>query len=278
MKKESHYPKFALGNQITKEQIDFFNERGFIHFENVFSNEEIQQALDGYQAMVDRLIKEETSMINGIPILFGLDENNKKMIHRMPFSSLHSKEIQQVATHPRLKPIAQILQQPNARFAENEKDGVVFNHYINSPNSNFKYMGWHTDSFRDVFYGGKVYPMLNVGIYLDDSSEKNGGLRIIPGTQNQKVISMLLRKTPFISNDTDKNEMLVSAKRGDVVIHHGSMWHRVAPAPKSTETIRRRVMYIPVVCDKYQPKHSKSKTPLYHLIKLPKVKKIKAKV
>lgn len=264
MKKPKAYPKFQLGDTLTKEQMDFFNRYGFIHFAKVFSEQEIQNALAGYNKMVERIIREGKEVINGIPITFGFDENQKKMIHRMPFTSQHCEEVRMIAANPRLKPLLQLLPFPNARMVENEKDGVVFNHYINSKKSNYKQMGWHTDSARDIFYGKKISPMLNVGIYLDDSSEKNGGLRIIPGTHKQKILSMLFRKAYFVNNDADKNEVLVSAQRGDVVIHHGHMWHRVAPSPHTNEIVRRRVMYIPAICDKYQPKNDNSKTPFYH--------------
>jgi ectoine hydroxylase-related dioxygenase (phytanoyl-CoA dioxygenase family) len=75
-----------------------------------------------------------------------------------------------------------------------KKDGLVFNHYINAQNSKFSQMGWHTDSPRDLFLGQKILPMLNVGIHLDDCPMSNGGLRVLPGTQNQSVLKLLFGK------------------------------------------------------------------------------------
>jgi ectoine hydroxylase-related dioxygenase (phytanoyl-CoA dioxygenase family) len=125
-------------------------------------------------------------------------------------------------------------------------------------------MGWHTDSMRDIFYGKKINPMLNVGLYLDDSSEFNGGLRILPGTHRQNLFSMLFKKAYFMNNEADKKEMLVQAKAGDVVVHDGRIWHRVALSPHVGAPSRRRVMYTPVIVGKYMPKHEESSTPLYH--------------
>jgi hypothetical protein len=67
---------------------------------------------------------------------------------------------------------------------------------------------------------------------FDDSSEVNGGLRVLPGTHKQGNISVhYSEKAYFLNNQNDKNEVLVRAKKGDLVIHDGRMWHRVAPSP-----------------------------------------------
>ena len=80
---------------------------------------------------------------------------------------------------PRLNLLLNLYDE-KARFGTHEKDGLVINHYVNSSESNFTQMGWHTDSVRDLFLGKKMYPMLNVGIHLDDQDPRNGGLRISP--------------------------------------------------------------------------------------------------
>ena len=152
---------------------------------------------------------------------------------------------------------------PGSRIGEDEKDGVVVNHYVNVPNSSYKQLGWHTDSARDIFYGKKVLPMLNVGLYFDASSADNGGLRILPCTHQQNFFSMLFHKAYFLSKREDAGELLVNAKKGDLVIHDGRMWHRVGQSPHFGEKSRRRVMYIPFITGEYHPKNEQSKTPIY---------------
>ena len=105
--------------------------------------------------------------------------------------------------------------------------------------------------------------MLNVGLYLDDSAEHNGGRRILPGTHKQNTFDLFFRKAYFLNNDEDENEVLVRAKKGDLVIHDGRMWHRVGQSPYYGERSRRRVMYIPFLVGDYQPKHAHSKVPFY---------------
>jgi phytanoyl-CoA hydroxylase len=257
-----NYPKFELGTTLTQEQIDFFHQFGFIHFENFITESSVQEIITSLESLQQKWIQDNVTQVNGIPIKYGFDENGNKIVQRFAFTNLFSNEISSLLKDERLQGLKTLLPE-GARIGENEKDGVVVNHYVNVTNSNYKQLGWHTDSARDIFYGQKVLPMLNVGLYLDDSSEENGGLRILPGTHNQKIHNLLFRKTYFFNNNADKNEVLVRAKKGDLVIHDGRMWHRVAQSPHFGEKSRRRVMYIPVIVGKYQPKDEKSRTPFY---------------
>jgi phytanoyl-CoA hydroxylase len=261
------YRKFHLGDKLTDEQVAFFNKYGFLHFDNVLSKDEVQAIIDSHTDAQQKLFAEGAKDINGVPLFTGIDEKGNKMIHRFPFFSLLSKPIHEFIASGRLKPLLKLLPGYNPRIAEDEKDGVVFNYYLNSPQSKFKQMGWHTDSIRDLFYDGKVLPMLNIGVYLDDSSSINGGLRLLPGTHNQKIFQLLFKKAYFLNKRKDKNEAIVIARAGDVVVHHGHLWHRVGTSPYVGEKSRRRVMYIPVVCGKLVTKNKESKTPLYHKLR-----------
>jgi ectoine hydroxylase-related dioxygenase (phytanoyl-CoA dioxygenase family) len=257
------YPKFTLGDKLTDEQKKFFDKNGFIHFRGVISQEMVNEIISSTEELQKNWITKGVKKINGVPIKFGHDENGKEIVHRFPFTSQYSEVVHQFVNSQSVQSLKVLLPE-GARIAENEKDGVIVNHYVNTSNSNFRQMGWHTDSMRDIFYGKKVMPMLNVGLYLDDSSGDKGGLRIIPGTHKQNIFSMLFKKAYFMNNEEDKNEMLVDAKAGDMVVHDGRIWHRVAMSPHTGAKSRRRVMYIPVILGKYMPKSDESTTPFYH--------------
>ncbi len=261
------YRKFHLGDKLTEDQVAFFNKYGFLHFQEVLSKAEVNAIIDSYYEAQNKLIAENAKDINGVPLFMGGDIDGSKIIHRFPFFSQHSKPMHEFIISGKLKPLLGLLKGFKARIAENEKDGVVFNHYVNTPYSKFKQMGWHTDSIRDLFYDGKVLPMLNIGVYLDDSSETNGGLRVLPGTHKQKLFQLLFKKAYFLNGKADKKEALVTAHAGDVVVHHGHLWHRVGQSPFTGEKSRRRVMYIPAICGKFIPKNKESKTKLYHKLR-----------
>ena len=264
----STYKKFAFQGSLTKEQTDFFQTHGFIHFERFASRETVAEIIQSTERVQQQWINSNVEKVNGIPIKYGQDENGQTIVQRFAFTNQYSEAVERFASNPALDAL-KVLLPSGARLGLNEKDGVVFNHYVNTEGSNFSNMGWHTDSARDIFYGTKVAPMLNIGFYLDDSTAAKGGLRVLPGTHKQSLWSLLFRKKYYLNNQADKKEVLVEAKAGDLVIHDGRIWHRVAPSPVKGAASRRRVMYIPMIVGKQQIKHAESKTPLYlHLLPL----------
>ena len=53
---------------------------------------------------------------------------------------------------------------------------------------------------------------------------------------------------------------------GDLTVHDGRLWHRVAVSTRTGQASLRRSMYVPSLSDPYEPKSEKSKTPLYHYL------------
>lgn len=256
------YPKFKLEEKLTPEQIEFYNENGFIHFEDFIKPETVETVIKASQQVERKWIDNKVEKVNGVPIKYGKDLNGETIVQRFAFTSQHSPVISELVNDPRLDTLLPLVGE-DARIGENEKDGVVFNHYINSEHSKFTQMGWHTDGLRDLFYGGKIKPMINVGIHLNNLKEENGGLRLIPGSHKQGIFDMLFRKKYFLDNRPDENEVAVIPKAGDLTIHDGRLWHRVAQSTLVGEVSRRRVIYVPIINGEYEPKNENSPTKFY---------------
>ncbi len=262
MKKwDSH---FQLGDTVTEEQLAFFDKHGVIVFRNFISKEKVAVYINELKRLESLWLEEQRDKVNGIPLKYGKDEHGNKTIQRLCFTSLYSDELHNLLEEPKLKALMSFLNPYEGRIAENEKDGLVINNYINTPNSTFTQMGWHTDSPRDLFLGQKIMPMLNVGIHLDECPFENGGLRVLPGTHKQNILKLLFGKKYFIDNTDDDREVGFDMHAGDLSVHDGRLWHRVKQSPKFGEESRRRVMYVPLVTGKYKPKDENSKTPFYH--------------
>lgn len=255
---------FELGNQLTKEQLDFFDKHGVIIFRNFIPKETVQLYLSELARIEKEWISENREKVNGIPVKFGKDMEGNKTIQRFCFTSQFSNPLHELLKDDRLKALIAFLHPYDGRIGENEKDGLVANNYLNTPNSSFTQMGWHTDSPRDLFLGQKIMPMLNVGIHLDTCLFENGGLRVIPGTHKQNMLKLLFGKKYFIDNNDDDKEIGFDINAGDLTVHDGRTWHRVKQSPLIGEPSRRRVMYIPIITGKYKPKDENSKTPFYH--------------
>ena len=257
------YQVFSLGTTLTTEQKDFFHKNGFIHFKNFVSKEVVGNMIRESERIQDEWIAEDRKLVNGTPIKYGKDVDGKTIVQRFAFLNQFGEIFQDFIGDPRLLALFELNGKMESRLGVNEKDGLVFNHYVNTEDSNYSQLAWHTDVLRDIFYGNKVMPMLNLGLHLDYSSPENGGLRLIPGTHNKGIGTLLFRKLYYLDYKEDKHEVGLTVEPGDLTIHDGRLWHRVAQSPLIGEESRRRVMYIPIICGKYEPRTKNSKPLLY---------------
>jgi len=255
--------KFTLGDSITDEQKRFLEYYGFVHFESVASDDEIQTILSELDRIEAEWIGEKRRFVYGIPLFWGRDGRGQKFLQRFAFTSRFSSTISCFVSDSRFEPVRKLIGE-DARVGEKEKDGVVVNRYLNVRQSAYKRLGWHTDGLRDLFYGRMPLQMLNVGLHLDRCTAEDGALRLIPSTHNQGLRDMLCRKLYFVSHDEDPNEIIVETQAGDLTIHDGRLWHRVAPSTKAAGATLRRTMFVPYLTGPYEPKTESARTPAYH--------------
>jgi phytanoyl-CoA hydroxylase len=255
--------RFLLGDEISAAQERFLEHYGFLHFEGVATPDEVAM-LGAEIERVERLwLAEGRRSVFGIPIFFGRDAGGRPFLQRLAFTSVFSDPIRQFVRDPRFEPIRRLVA-PDARVGDREKDGVVVNRYLNAPGSVHPRLGLHTDGLRDLFYGRMPQRFLNVGLHLDDCSADNGGLRLIPGSHRQGFWSMCFRKAYFVSHAPDPAERCVETRSGDLTVHDGRLWHRVARSTRTGAASLRRSMYVPYLTGPYEPKQEHSPTPGYH--------------
>lgn len=262
--KKADQPVFHFEGTITEQQLQYFRKHGIIQFRNFVDRETVARFIRETEQVQRQLLSYDIRKVNGIPLKFGQDVNGDPLIQRIAFASQYSPVLSNFLKDSRVRQLTRLLAPYDGRIGENEKDGLVVNHYVNTTESQFKQLGWHTDSPRDLFLGSRIMPMLNVGLHLDDCPLENGGLRVLPGTHKQGLFRLLFRKKYFIDNNPDKKEVGFNIAAGDLTIHDGRLWHRVQQSPFTGEKSRRRVMYIPIITGAYQPKHANSPTPFYH--------------
>ncbi len=144
--KKLECPDFILSEKLTKEQLAFFNKFGVIIFRNVLKKETVEFFIQETLRIEKEWLNEGRDKVNGVPLKFGVDENDKTIIQRLCFLSLYSPAMHEFLQDPRLQALVELLMPYDGRIAENEKDGLVLNHYVRTPKSKFSQMGWHTDS------------------------------------------------------------------------------------------------------------------------------------
>lgn len=255
---------FEFRHGLQQRHLQQFARHGFIHFRRFIEPGIVSSLLAEVRAVEYHLLSRAATKVNGIPLKFGRNTDGSIFIQRIAFASHHSTVLRDFLRDPRLAALTALLGDYEGRIGENEKDGLVINHYVNTADSAFRQLGWHTDSPRDLFLGRRIRPMLNVGLHLDECPYENGGLRVLPGAHKQGLLRLLFRKRYFVDNTPDKRELGFDIKAGDLTVHDGRLWHRVARSPFEGEQSRRRVMYIPIITGAYQPKTVNSPTPFYH--------------
>jgi phytanoyl-CoA hydroxylase len=257
--------RFTLGTAITPEQRAFLRQHGFILFARVATPDEVAMLIEEMDRIEVRWLAEGRTRVFGIPLFFGRDDEGKPFLQRLAFTSVFSERIHAFVRDPRFAPILDLIGE-GARIGDREKDGVVFNRYLNVPGSVYPRLGWHTDGLRDLFYGRMPQEMLNVGLHLDRCTRDNGGLRLIPGSHGQGFWSMCFRKPYFVSHGDDPAEVCVETEPGDLTVHDGRLWHRVARSQHTGLASLRRSMYLPYLTGPYEPKSEDSPTPAYHRV------------
>ena len=255
--------KFTLRGPLDAEQRDFLDTYGYIHFGAFATPSEIAMIRDELGRIEAAWLAEDRQVVNGIPIRYGTRPDGSRYVNRFAFTSLFSARLREFLADERWEAVRAACGD-KFRLGQHEKDGVVVNQFINQPGSRYKRLGWHVDALRDLFYGRLPQPMLNVGLYLDDSYRDKGALRIIPGSHKQGLWGMLFGKWHFLDHRDDAREIILEADAGDLTFHDGRTWHRVGKAQTTGLASLRRTMYLPFLTGPFEPKTEMSRTPLYH--------------
>jgi hypothetical protein len=256
--------RFELGDTVTETQRAFLDEHGFVVFRGVVRPAEIALLMAELDRINDVWAAEGKTSHFGIPIVWGRDTAGRPWVQRFCFTSLFSDVWRDFVHDARFAPVRALVGD-DVRVGDREKDGVVVNRYLQAPGSVVPDLGWHTDGLRDLFYGRMPARMLNVGVHFDRCTQAEGGLRLIPGTHRQGFASMCFRKVYFVSHGPDPDEIVIETEPGDLTVHDGRLWHRVARARVAGAGSVRRTMYVPYLTDPIvEIKHEGSPTPAYH--------------
>lgn len=255
-------PEFTLGERLTAEQREFFDVHGFIRFRRFAEPSLVAELASEVEEVDRRMVAEGRTTVFGVPLVLGRRADGTAYVQRQAFASVFGPRLHRFLQDPRLRGILEFAG-ADYRIGERERDGLVVNHFRHEAGSAHQQLGWHTDSLRDVFYLEKPRRYLNVGFYLDDSPVAKGGLRVLPGTHEQSLRSLVFRKRYFVDVAPDPDEVALEAEAGDLTFHDGRIWHRVAKSSLTGDASRRRVMYLPLMNGPLKPKDERSPTPFY---------------
>ena len=132
--------RFTLGAAITPDQRAFLQEHGFLVFSRVATPDEVAMLGSEMKRIEAQWLAEGRSRVFGIPLFFGTDEHGRRFLQRLAFTSIFSDKVHTFVRDPRFAPILDLIGE-GARIGDREKDGVVFNRFLNVPGSVYPRLG-----------------------------------------------------------------------------------------------------------------------------------------
>ena len=205
---------------LNSKEIDFYKSNGYLTVENVYSASQIKLLSDVTDEFVEksRLVTEENDM-------FSLESDHSKDNPRLTriktpqnFHSIYKKAVKD----EKMLDIIEHFIGKNIRF-----QGAKLN--MKMPQGG-RQVEWHTDWGHHPHTNDD---MLAVGIALDDITEENGCLMVIPGSHKWDAISH--HEDGFFVGAVDinsfdvKKAINITSNAGSISIHHVRTLHGSAP-------------------------------------------------
>ena len=78
---------------------------------------------------------------------------------------------------------------------------------------------------------------------------------------------MAFGKAYFMDHRPDAREVALTARRGDLTIHDGRLWHRSEQSTLTGPESRRRTMYMAFVDGPERHRTEESSAPFYHKVR-----------
>lgn len=209
---------------LTQEQVAFFQENGYLHLPQVFTQAEIDQLADALDQLVEDWAFTSPGWTGPWRQAY-MDPETEKQSKLTAMHDLHfySDAWCRAVTNPRLVEALSDLLGPNVELHHSTM-------HIKPPQTGHPFP-MHQDN---PFYGHTDGRYIDVLVHLDDTSHENGEIRFLAGSHKEGHLEHITETadgpcTPHLPTDRYRLEdtVPVPARRGDVVLFsidtvHGS--------------------------------------------------------
>ncbi|HEV2999127.1 MAG TPA: phytanoyl-CoA dioxygenase family protein [Solirubrobacteraceae bacterium] len=204
---------FALGDGVTAGQRAWYEQFGFIVFRGVLSPEEVETIRGEAEALERRTLAGELppSDVDDLTPP-SRDEAGNARLHRLPYFTRYCPGAREIVHQPRIASLARLVAD-DAWMLEDTLHGAIWQLKRGGKGSRYSEIRWHID-FEDDHV---LSPVVSAGIYLDESTVRNGCLAVVPMSHRYPP-----RKLPPVP-------LLVEARPGDVVCHAHNVYHGSGP-------------------------------------------------
>ena len=217
---------------LTREQTEFYRDNGYLAVEGVFSDREIA----GLRDVTDEFV-ERSRQVTESDSVFDLEPSHSPalpQLRRLKNPSWHHPLYDRVMRQDGLLDIVSQLIGPDIRMSSQKLNMKSAD--IGSP------VEWHQDW---TFFPHTNDDLLAVGVAIDDMTEENGCLLVLPGSHKGRIYDHHLDgffagavTEPDFSPD---GAVPIEVKAGGVSIHHVRLLH--ASAPNRSSRPRRLLLF-----------------------------------
>lgn len=217
---------------LTQEQTADYHKKGYLGIENVFSPAEVEQL----QQVTDEFV-EQSRMVKENDAIFDLELGHTPQMPKV--RRLHNP----VGQHP---VYAQALRHERVLDIVAQLIGPAIRTNGNKLNMKLAELGssveWHQDW---AFYPHTNDDLLAVGVCIDDMTEENGCLMVVPGSHKGKIYDHhqdgyfigAVTEADFDDSAAEKIEL----KAGGLSIHHVRALH--GSLPNTSDKPRRLMLF-----------------------------------
>ena len=217
---------------LSTQQIAFYHDKGFLTVENVLDSREIAEL----RRVTDEFV-EKSRAISANDDVFDLEPNHSPdnpRLRRLKNPILHHACYDRMIRHETILNIVEQLIGLGVRTNGNKLNM--------KPPSHGSAVEWHQDW---AFYPHTNDDLLAVGIALDDMTEENGCMLMVPGSHKTALLSHH-EEGVFVGAVTEPDfapdhvEQVI-LKAGDISIHHARTLH--ASTPNHSSKPRRLLLF-----------------------------------
>lgn len=233
----------VAGQRFTSGDLDglaaAFDRDGYVRVSNLFSATEMMELEASLVSLQDRVREGSVDRARyGGDYLTSAGDQAPEFVNIVKDVTSLSEPATAAYHHPVLKELVTKCfggQEPWEMPPEYaHRFGVSYQDARTGTESSYNRIGWHTDA--QAHPNSDFYPMIAVTYCFDDTSPANGFLRVVPGSHKRSTDGMPLRfeKAP--------GEVGAYNDAGDVMLHHGDLWHSAARATEDPPDGIRRHM------------------------------------
>jgi len=219
---------------LTTEQTGFYAESGYVLLEDALEPDQLDALRRASASLID-----ETRALTESNDRFDLAEGHsadQPRLHRIKLPHRQRPVFWDVIRSPRMTAMLRTLVGPDVRLHTSKLN-------TKSPGAPTP-VDWHQDW---AFYPHTNDDMLAVGVMLDDVTEDNGPLQVIPGTHRGPVLDHFANGTFCGAVDPDDPDfdlsraVTLTGRAGTVSVHHVRLLH--GSSPNSSNRTRMMLFY-----------------------------------